>query len=214
MNIISTIAIGINPNVLDFGPFLLSWHGFLTFVAVATGVYLTYRWGTNEGLDPDSILSVAVWAIIGGIIGARIFHVADFWTSIYSNDPLSILFLWKGGIAIYGAIIGGFIGGSTYILLRNANWFITFSSRWLKLLGIKAKLSLPPIGQLADIASPALLIAMAIGRIGDIINGEHCAIATGLPWGVVYTHQNSPGGWPISSGGCGGFASHPAVLYE
>ena len=214
MSIISTIAIGINPNVLDFGPFLLSWHGFLTFVAVATAVYLTYRWGTNEGLDPDSILSVAVWSIIGGIIGARLFHVADFWSSIYSHDPLSILFLWKGGIAIYGAIIGGFIGGSAYILLRNADWFITFASKRLRFIGIKGRLSLPPIGQLADIASPSLLIAMAIGRIGDVINGEHCAIATGLPWGVVYTHQNSPGSWPISSGGCGGFASHPAVLYE
>ena len=90
MSIISTIAIGINPNLLDFGPFLLSWHGFLTFVAVATAVYLTYRWGTNEGLDPDSILSVAVWSIIGGIIGARLFHVADFWSTIYIHDPLRI----------------------------------------------------------------------------------------------------------------------------
>ena len=79
MYVLSTIAIGINPNIFRFGPFLLSWHGFLTFVAVAVAVYLTYRWGTREGMNPDAILSVAVWGIIGGIIGARVLHIIDFW---------------------------------------------------------------------------------------------------------------------------------------
>ena len=68
------------------------------------------------------------------------------------------------------------------------------------------KTDLPPIGQLADIAAPALLISMAIGRIGDIINGEHFAKATELPWGVFYTHADSPG--------VNRFVSHPAVAYE
>jgi len=59
---------------------------------------------------------------------------------------------------------------------------------------------------LADIAAPALLLSQAIGRVGDIINGEHFASATDLPWGVIYTHPNSPG-FALA-------ASHPAVAYE
>ena len=214
MSVLSTIAIGINPNILDFGPFLLSWHGFLTFVAVATAVYLTYRWGTREGMDPDAILSVAVWGIIGGIVGARVFHIADFWGSVYSHNPISVFYVWQGGIAIYGAIIGGFIGCVLYMVTRNSDWFLNLWRKRFGFLGEAQKAPLPGIGYLADITTPALLVAMAIGRIGDIINGEHCALATRLPWGVIYTHPDSPGGWPTSSGGCGGFASHPAVVYE
>ena len=214
MSVLSTIAIGINPNILDFGPFLLSWHGFLTFVAVATAVFLTYRWGTGEGMDPDAILSVAVWGIISGIVGARVFHVADFWASTYSHNPLSVFYVWQGGIAIYGAIIGGFIGCVAYMMIRNSDWFLNLWRKRLRFLGEAQKAPLPGIGHLADLTAPALLIAMAIGRIGDIINGEHCALETRLPWGLVYTHPNSPGNWAISQGGCGGFASHPAVAYE
>ena len=214
MSVLSTIAIGINPNILDIGPFLLSWHGFLTFVAVATAVFLTYRWGTGEGMDPDAILSVAVWGIIAGIVGARVFHVADFWVPIYSHNPISVFYVWQGGIAIYGAIIGGFIGCVAYMTARNSGWFLNLWRKRFGFLGEAQKAPLPGIGHLADITAPALLIAMAIGRIGDIINGEHCALATRMLWGVVYTHPDSPGSWAISLGGCGGFASHPAVVYE
>ena len=213
MSVLSTIAIGINPNILDFGPFLLSWHGFLTFVAVATAVYLTYRWGTGEGMDPDAILSIAVWGIIAGIIGARVFHVVDFWAGTYSHDPIRVFYVWQGGIAVYGAIIGGFIGCVAYMLTRNSGWLLNLWQKRLGFLGEAKKAPLPGIGHLADLTAPALLIAMAIGRIGDIINGEHCALATRLPWGVVYLHPDSPWGWPPPQG-CGGFASHPAVAYE
>jgi phosphatidylglycerol:prolipoprotein diacylglycerol transferase len=205
MSILGAISIPFNPNIIDFGPFLLSWHGFLTFVAVATAVVLTVRWGRREGLDGDAILSVAVWGIIGGIIGARVLHVIDFW-SFYAANPLTILQVWLGGIAIYGAILGGFVSASSYILIRNSNWFLNLWGKYFRFAGEPEKAPLPQIGLLADITAPALLIAMAIGRIGDIINGEHWAKFTDLPWGVVYTHLDSPGATRA--------ASHPAVAYE
>ncbi len=205
MSILGAISIPFNPNIIDIGPFLLSWHGFLTFVAVATAVILTVRWGRREGLDGDAILSVSVWCIIGGIIGARLLHVLDFW-SLYAANPLLIVMVWQGGIAIYGAILGGFVGGSAYILIRNSNWFLNFWDKFFRFAGEPDKAPLPQIGRLADIVAPALLIAMAIGRIGDVINGEHWAKFTDLPWGVVYTHVDSPG--------VNRAASHPAVAYE
>ena len=216
MNILGAINIPFNPYMIYFGPFELSWHGFFTFVAVATAVFLTVRWGRREGMDPDAILSVSVWCIIGGIIGARLLHVIDFW-GLYITAPLMdedvsrwqilrIFAVWEGGIAIFGAIIGGFIGGAGYIMIRNSARFLNLWGKYFRFAGEPDLAPLPSIGRLADVTAPALLIAMAIGRIGDIINGEHWASFTDLPWGVVYTHPLSPGG--------GRAASHPAVAYE
>lgn len=204
--VLESISIGMNPFLIDTGRFVLSWHGLFTFVAVAAAVLLTARWGSREGFVVDSIYSVSVWAIIGGIIGARVLHVIDFWGSIYQHDVVSVFYLWNGGIAIFGAISGGFVGGSLYILIRNSNGFLALWRPFSLILGQPGRANLPSIGHLADITAPALLVAMAIGRIGDIINGEHFADPTNLPWGVIYTHPLSPG---VGQG-----ATHPAVAYE
>lgn len=203
---LDSISIGINPNLIDFGGLVLSWHGFLTFVAVATSVYLVARWGSRAGLNIDSIYSVAVWCIVGGVLGSRLLHVADFWGETYSHDPVRMLYVWQGGVTIYGAILGGFVGGALYITIRNSAWYLSLWGRYFGFLGKPNEAPLPGVGHLADIAAPAILFSQAIGRIGDIINGEHFASATDLPWGVIYSHPNSPG--------FGLAASHPAVAYE
>ncbi|MEC7748046.1 MAG: prolipoprotein diacylglyceryl transferase [Chloroflexota bacterium] len=202
----ASISIGINPNLIDFGNFTLSWHGVMTFVAVATAVWLVARWGAKERMIVDSIYSVAVWGIIGGVIGARILHVIDFWDEVYRDDFISVFSVWSGGIAIYGAIIGGFIGGSLYIMIRNSEWFLSLWRTVFPFMGEAHRTNLPGIGRLADITAPALLIAQAIGRVGDVINGEHFSKVTELPWGVIYTHANSPGVFRPPT--------HPAVGYE
>ena len=206
MDVLAVIPIGIDPNLFRIGPFIISWHGFLTFVSVAVAVYLVYRWGTREGINPDALLSVAFWAVISGIIGARIIHIIDWWDSYYQYNPATVLYFWQGGIAIFGAILGGFVGGSLYIMVRNSDWFLNFWGKWFRFLGEPERAPLPSIGHLADVAAPALLITMAIGRIGDVINGEHFASFTSLPWAFVYTHPDSPAFLRP--------ASHPAVLYE
>lgn len=206
MGDLASISIGINPNLIDAGRFILSWHGVMTFVAVATAVYLIARWGGKEGMNVDSIYSVAVWAIIGGVIGARILHVIDFWDEVYKHDVMSVFSVWSGGIAIYGAIIGGFVGGSLYIMIRNSDWFLNLWEKYLPFMGESTRANLPGIGRLADISAPAILLGMAIGRVGDIINGEHFSKITDLPWGIIYSHANSPG---INRP-----PTHPAVAYE
>ena len=206
MDVLAVINIGIDPDIFEVGGLLLSWHGFFTFIAVAVSVFLVYRWGTREGMEGDPILSVAVWAIVGGIVGARIVHVVDFWGEIYRDDPLEAIYVWQGGIAIYGAVLGGFIGGSLYIIIRNSRWFLALWDRFFRFVGEPLRAPLPGVGALADVAAPALLISMAIGRIGDIINGEHFAKLSELPWAVRYTNLDSPG--------LGRAASHPAVAYE
>ena len=203
---LAAIGIPFDPILFGAGPFLMSWHGLFTFIAVATSVVLVARWGGREGMSVDAIYSVAVWCIIGGIIGARVVHIIDFWGEVYQHDPIRLLYVWQGGIAIYGAILGGFAGGSSYIIIRNSDRFLALWGRYFRFMGEPNKAPLPGVGMLADITAPAVLISMAIGRIGDIINGEHFAKATDLAWGVVYTNPASPG-FPQP-------ASHPAVAYE
>ncbi len=136
----------------------------------------------RDRVSEDETYAVATWGVVGGILGARVVHVIDRW-DLYADHPEQILAIWTGGIAIWGAIIGGVAAG--YLVARRRGF---------------------PIGAGADAAAPGIALGMAIGRIGDIINGEHHTVAcNGLPWCVGYSDPSTlgqPG--PV----------HPAVAYE
>ena len=160
------IEIPIEPNIVAMaGQFVLSWHGLFSFVAVAVAVFLVGRWAPTRGVLPDDIYSIAIWAIIGGIIGARIVHVVDNW-EFYQNSPDRIIAIWAGGIGLWGGILGGFLAGAAYALIRKH-----------------------PVGVIADLAAPAVLLAQTIGRVGDIVNGEHCAKAWDFALGFIWTSE-------------------------
>ena len=176
------IEIDIAPTLFEIGGFMLAWHSVFTLIPVVMAVYLIGRWAVSNGFSDDVVPSVAMWAIPGGIVGARLVHVVDNW-SYYAANPSLIPAIWSGGIAIYGALAGGLVAGATYAALK----------------GI-------PVRRLLDIAAPALILGQAVGRIGDLINGEHFSTSADLPWSIVYTNPASPGyGRP---------PSHPAVGYE
>lgn len=216
------IRIGIDPNIFTLGSFVLSWHGFFTFVAVAVGVTLIARWAKRDHVDTEAVYAVAVWVVVCGIIGARAVHVIDRW-DYYSQYPRQILAVWQGGIALYGSILGGFLGGGFYIWGRKllGRIYSGETMGWFKkLMGEKiaqgylngtmyARFKDFSVGQLADLSAPAMLIAQTIGRIGDIINGEHLSVQTSLPWGLIYTNPGSPSfqQWGLT-------ASQPVIEYE
>lgn len=83
------IKIGISPNIFHIGGFLLTWHSAITAVSVVLAVVLIGRWARRAGLE-EAVLSVAPWAIAGGIVGARLLHVIDNW-GYYSANPGQIL---------------------------------------------------------------------------------------------------------------------------
>ena len=201
MFFVSAIPIHFNPNMFSIGNFVLSWHGFFSVVAMVVGVWMAGRAASRENLDKDLVYNTAIWGIIGGVIGARLVHVIDYW-SVYSLNPVSIFQMWSGGIGLWGGILGGWLGGSAYGFFSKQN-----------------------VGKLMDIGAASLLVGQTIGRIGDIINGEHCAISTDTPWGWFFTHPNSPGRYCIekSSNWSQGYFPegtsyqtpvHPAIVYE
>ena len=102
------ITIGIDPILISLGPFSMSWHGLFMAVAIAVGVWLPARLVSRAGLSVDRLYSLALWGIPGGIIGARLVHVIDYW-SYYSANPGAILAFWEGGLAIWGGILGGIL---------------------------------------------------------------------------------------------------------
>lgn len=182
------IEIDIGPYLISTGAFLLSWHGFFSFVAVATAVYLVGRWAPMKGIDPDDIYSIAIWAIIGGIIGARLVHVIDNW-GFYQYNLLQILFIWSGGIGIWGGILGGFLGGAAYALVAKH-----------------------PVGVIADLTAPALLLVQTIGRLGDIVNGEHCARAA-TEFILAFNWVNPSSDGRVCANGVG-VPVQPVIAYE
>ena len=164
------VEINIHPNLIsaDFLQYwVVSWHGFFSFVAVTTAVLLVGRWAPLRGIEPDVVYSIAIWVIIGGFFGARIAFIIDNW-EIYQNQPEQALYVWRGGLAVWGAILGGLVGGI-----------------------VSAKVKKQPVGIIADMTAPALLFALIIGRLGDIVNGEHCAKATEMFIRFVWTHDAS-----------------------
>src|SRR5258708_3974547 len=117
----------------------------------------------------EVVPAIAGWGVVGGLIGARLLHVADH-PSFYLENPLLIPAIWEGGIAVYGAFIGGLVGGGV------AAW--------------RAHLNPWP---LLDIAAPCMLVGQAIGRLGCLCNGDAWgANATGCPicLAIRYTNQN------------------------
>jgi len=178
-----TINIGIDPEIQEFGGLLLTWHGVFTAVGIAAGVYMAVLMGRRLGFIDDDVYSAALVGIPCGIVGARALFVVERWGDRGLEDVIDIFRINEGGISIYGALIGGVLGGLAYGL-------------WKRL----------PIGAGLDAAAFGAILGQGIGRIGDVINGEHFAKTTDLPWAVVYTHANSPS-----------FArdpQHPAAAYE
>ena len=181
------IDIPIGPYIAVAGGFVLSWHGLFSFAGVAMAVFLAGRWAPARGVSPDDVYSIAVWAILGGIIGARIVHVADN-LATYQADPIRVFAIWTGGIGLWGGILGGFLGGAAYALIRKH-----------------------PVGIIADIVAPAMLISQTIGRIGDIVNGEHCARAWDFALAFIWSNDAS------DARGCAngiGASVQPVIAYE
>ena len=135
----------------------------------------------------DDIDAIALWAIIAGIVGTRALHVIDKWPEIYAADPLLAPQIWRGGGAIWGGIIGGVAGGAF--------------AAWRHGISIRA---------VSDVGALGLILGQAIGRLANVINGEHTRVATDLPWAFLYTNPATLAARELGET----FPAHPAHLYE
>jgi phosphatidylglycerol:prolipoprotein diacylglycerol transferase len=181
-----TIKIGLDPNLFEVAGLEITWHGLFTALGVVVGVTVAAAFARRAGYREETIYNVALVLVIGGIIGARGLYVIENWSQ-FENDLGDIFAINTGGISIYGALIGGTVAAWAYVFLTKV----------------------PNIPRALDVAAMGAILGMATGRIGCLINGDIFAETTSLPWGVLYTHSDSPSFQA-------GFreAQHPAVAYE
>lgn len=144
---------------------------------------------TKRGAEPGIIIDVSLWGIALGIVGARLWHVFTHPDDYFGpgKDLIKILYVWEGGVAIFGTLLGGALG-----------FWIGCRLAGLRFLSV------------ADAVAPALLIAQALGRLGNYFNQELFGLPTDLPWGLQIDRPNAA----IPSGLGDDVLFHPTFLYE
>ena len=174
---------------IDLGPLRLHFYALFILTGIVLAVLLSDYRLHKRGAERGVMLDIALWAVPFGILGGRLFHVVTHPRDYFYQgaDPLAILYVWEGGLAIYGALLLGAVGA--YLGARQA--------------GIK-------FWSLADAIAPGLLLAQAIGRWGNYFNQELFGLPTDLPWGLEIPSSNPayPAGFPD------GVTFHPTFAYE
>lgn len=169
---------------LQIGPLAIHWYG----VIIGVGIVLCYLYILSElhrrKLAEKPVDDMAFWLVLSGIIGARLYYVAFSW-DYFGSYPMEILKIWKGGLAIHGALIGGGLAYLGYMWRKKLSWR----------------------GYL-DIMLPGVLLAQGIGRWGNFFNNEAFGTPTSLPWKLFIPEQFRPAQYID-------FAYfHPTFLYE
>ncbi len=178
-------TIGIEPVIAQLGPFQLAWHGVASLIAIIIGLVIVHHEFKRRGLSFQHWDSIIFSTLVGGIIGARLFYVIDH-ADYYIDHPLEALAIQEGGLAIYGAVFGGFV--AAFIATR----FFRFS-----------------FSHLLDAAAPAVLIGQAIGRIGCAINGDAWGAPTSSPFAFIYTNPHA-----LLPNELLGIPTHPYPVYD
>ncbi|MEK7523637.1 MAG: prolipoprotein diacylglyceryl transferase [Patescibacteria group bacterium] len=175
-----------SPGAVAFhlGPLTIHWYGIL----IGTGVLLCYSHVLREckrrGINPKAIDDMAFWVVLAGVLGARIYYIIFEWGH-FAADPWQVFQIWNGGLAIHGALIGGGLALAYFAWRHKLPWLLY-----------------------ADIISPGVLLAQALGRWGNFFNSEAFGAPTSLPWKLFIPESNRPSGYEEFE------FYHPTFLYE
>lgn len=160
------------PELLHIGPLTIYTYGFMMATAFLV-CYLILKYEIKKrGDDPEIASNIIFWGAIGGIVGAKIFYMVEFYQD-FLQDPLGMIFS-GAGLVFHGGLVGGTI--AVILVIRHAK---------------------KPLGEYADIIGPILLVGQGIGRIGCFFAGCCHGIACNLPWAVTFPHASPPADYPV-----------------
>ena len=159
------IVVAIDPVLLELGPFALRWYGLAIACGIGLGVLVALREARRLGVSEDATYGCALWGTIGGLVGARLFHVLDR-VDFYLQNPGAVLAVQQGGLAVWGAVVGGVGAGALYCRLAGT-----------------------PARRMADLAAPSLLLGQIVGRLGSLVDGDAYGGPFDAPWSLIYVHQ-------------------------
>ncbi|CAM2868163.1 prolipoprotein diacylglyceryl transferase [Salinicoccus roseus] len=175
-----------SPVALELGPLSIYWYGVIIASGMLIGYFIADREANRKGLPEGLFMDLMFYIIIASIVGARLYYVVFQW-EYYSQNPLDIIMVNEGGMAIHGGLIGGFLAGIIYCRIKGFSFF-----------------------QLADIAAPSLILGQAIGRWGNFMNQE----AHGGEVSRSFLESLMLPEWIINQMYIDGAYYHPTFLYE
>src|SRR5256885_6467717 len=178
-----TIIIDLDPNIVRLGPLLITWHGVFAVLGIIAAARLGFWLLKKDVPHLEGTGDGLSWMVVAGLIGARLLYVWENFRLFAGGQLLRVFALTEGGISQWGGLFGAMVGA--YVWARRSRF-----SFW----------------KIIDAGGAAAMIGLAVGRIGDVINGEHHGTPTNLPWGVEYVNQNTLGE--------PGKVVHPEVAYE
>ncbi len=182
------------PQGFNIGPLTIRFYAIIIITGAILGSWLASRLAKRAGRNPEIILDILPWLLIGGILGARLWHVftpsasnqaMGITTENYLRNPIEILKIWKGGLGIPGGVIGGALTLVIYCKAKKLNFL-----EW------------------ADYIAPGLLIGQAIGRWGNFVNQEVYGGPSNLPWAITIDPPYRISGFEQVA------KYHPLFLYE
>jgi prolipoprotein diacylglyceryl transferase len=180
-----------SPSLSSFsvGPLTIHFYALCIITGIAAAIWIGRKRYANLGGNPDDVSEVAIWAVPFGIIGGRIYHVITSPAQYFgaNGNPVDALKIWEGGLGIWGAISLGAVGA--YLYFRTHKTTLNFR-------------------QLLDSLAPGIVVAQAIGRVGNYFNQEVFGKPTELPWGLEIDPVNRPDGFESYA------TFHPTFLYE
>lgn len=173
--------------VWHLGPVPLRAYAICIIVGIVVAVWISERRWVRRGGEPGLMADMAVWGVPFGIVGARIYHVLTNPELYFSSgrQPVEALYVWQGGLGIWGGISGGAFG--VWLVCRRR--------------GVRLR-------DVADTVAPGIAVAQAVGRWGNWFNQELFGRPTGLPWGLQIDPDNRPAGYTSYE------TFHPTFLYE
>jgi phosphatidylglycerol:prolipoprotein diacylglycerol transferase len=179
---------------IQIGPVTIFYYGIVVMLGALAAAWLASREARRKGKDSEIVWDGLVWVLIGGILGARLWHILTppesmvelgFTTGYYLTHPLDAINVRAGGLGIPGALIGGLL--ALYWFTRRRKLEFAF---WL------------------DLAAPAIALGQAIGRWGNFFNQELYGMPSNLPWAITIDPQNRLPGYENQA------TYHPLFLYE
>ena len=187
-NLPACFKLGIDPVAVHLGPLALYWYGLLVALGFVVAIRIASREAERQGLDPDQLLSAALVGALVGLLMSRVFYVLQTNPGSYL-DPKQMataLSLWQGGLSFYGGLFGGILG------------------IWL----YASRNGLPTL-RLLDVAALAAPLGQAIGRLGNLVNGDLTGLSTNGR-GIEYTNGTNP----LVPLGSLGRTQHPVAIYD
>lgn len=161
------------PILFKIGSITVHTYGVAMAFAFLASIFLIRHEAKRKSLNPDIAYDIVLFAMIGGIVGARLVYVIDHWHD-FATNPAQVFAVWQGGLEFYGGLIGGALAVMAFIRLKKM-----------------------PIGKIADIVAPSLAVGSAVGRLGCFSRGCCYGKETTLPWGITFNNEQS-GAWPLN----------------